>query len=148
LAGVVAHSFGAGATAIALARGLQARRVALLGGPSSLVSVVERWGRRHLLPEEEIPTFLHRVEQAVGEPIEDLDVTRIAAGLKIPSLIVHDRDDDEIPLEDGIAVARAWPGAKMLITERHGHRRILIARQVVGEVVAFLNDEPCRTSVR
>jgi pimeloyl-ACP methyl ester carboxylesterase len=145
LAGVVAHSFGAGATVIALARGLQAGRVALLGGPSSLVSVVERWGRGQLLPEEEIPAFLHRVEQAVGEPIEDLDITRIASGLKIPSLIVHDRDDEEIPLQDGIAVARAWPGAKMLITERLGHRRILIARKVVGEVVAFLNDESLRT---
>jgi hypothetical protein len=33
------------------------------------------WGQgsnAQLLPEEEIPAFLHRAEQAVGEPIKDL----------------------------------------------------------------------------
>jgi len=142
LAGVVAHSFGAGATAIALGRGLRADRIALLSGPASLVQVTERWGRSHLLSEAEISMLLDRLERTVGEPIEDLDVARIAAGLNQPALIVHDRTDDDVPVDDGLAVAAAWPGAKVLITQRYGHRRILIAREVVREVVAFLSDRP------
>jgi pimeloyl-ACP methyl ester carboxylesterase len=141
LAGIVAHSFGAGATAIALHGGLAARRVALIAGPASLASVIERWGRRYGLTERDIPTFVRLVEREVGEPIEGLDVTRIASGLTTPALIVHDRGDREIPVEDGLSVAAAWPGAKALITERYGHRRILIAGEVVRETVEFLGGQ-------
>jgi pimeloyl-ACP methyl ester carboxylesterase len=117
LAGVVAHSF------------------------ASLVAVVERWGRAHELSESEIPAFVERVARAVNEPIADLDLTRIASTLRLPALIVHDRDDDEVPVGDARVVAAAWPGARLLVTERFGHRRILIAREVVRAVVAFLNKQ-------
>jgi pimeloyl-ACP methyl ester carboxylesterase len=135
---IVGHSFGAGACVIAVHRGLNVERVALLSGPASLRAVVERWGRRKQLPEFEIPTFVQMVERAVGEPIDALDIVQMAARLTQPALIVHDRGDDEIPVEDGMAVASAWPGAKLLVTERYGHGRILIAKEVVREVLTFL----------
>ena len=141
MAGVVGHSFGAGALAIALDRGLSADRVALISGPASLVSVVHRWGRGHGLTEEEMPAFFGLVEREIGEPIEPLDVTRLAARMSRPALIVHDRGDDEIPVDEGLPVAASWPGAKVLVTERYGHRRILLAKEVVREVVGFLKAE-------
>ncbi len=140
LAGVVAHSFGAGATVLALARGLKAGRVALISGPASLAGVVERWGRAHGLPEPEGSALLDRVERAIGEPVLGLDLLRIVAGLATPALIVHDRGDEDVPFGDGLALAAAWPGAKWLATERYGHRRILIARDVARAVAAFLAD--------
>ncbi len=102
-------------------------------------AVVERWGRRHRLSESDIPTFVRLVEREVGQPIDALDIVQIAARLTHPVLVVHDRSDEAIPVEDGLAVASAWPGAKMLITERYGHGRILIAKEVVREVVTFLS---------
>ena len=133
LAGVVAHSFGAGATPIALHRGLDANRAVLISGPYSLASVVERWGRHHGIAEEEIPRFLRLVEDEIGEPMAELDLLHVVAGLSAAALIVHDRNDKEIPVEDGMALAAAWPGARTLITDRHGHRRIMIASEVVRE---------------
>ncbi len=138
LAGIVGHSFGAGAAVVAVHRGLVVERVALISVPASLVAVVERWARRHELPESDIPAFVRMVEQEVGEPIGTLDVVQMAAEMKHPVLVVHDQGDEDIPVEDGRAVASAWPGAKLLITERYGHRRILIAKEVIREVVAFL----------
>jgi pimeloyl-ACP methyl ester carboxylesterase len=138
LAGVVGHSFGAAAAAIALHRGLNADRAVLISGPASLVAVIERWGRHHRISEAEMPTFVGRIAREVGVPIESLDLTRLATGLKHPVLVVHDRGDDDIPVEEGLAVAAAWPGARTLVTERYGHRRILIAREVVRAVVGFL----------
>ena len=139
LAGVVAHSFGAGATAIALHRGLAAERVVLISGPASLASVVERWARRYGLAEDVIPRFLRLVERAVGAPIVGLDLTHIVAELTTPALVIHDRTDKEIPRADALAVAAAWPAARTLITERYGHRRIMIAGEVVRAVVDFLS---------
>jgi pimeloyl-ACP methyl ester carboxylesterase len=139
MVGVVGHSFGAGAAVIAVHNGLNVERVALISGPASLRAVVERWGRRHRLSESDIPTFVRLVEREVGQPFDALDIVQIAARLTHPVLVVHDRSDEAIPVDDGLAVASAWPGAKMLITERYGHGRILIAKEVVREVVTFLN---------
>jgi hypothetical protein len=138
LAGVVGHSFGAGAAVIALHRGVKSERAVLISGPSSVVSVIERWARHDGIPEEDIPSFVRLVEQEVGEPVDHLDVTRIVPGLTARALVVHDKNDKEIPVADGLAVAGAWSGANVLITERFGHRRIMIAGEVVRAVVEFL----------
>ena len=137
-AGLVGHSFGAGAAVIALDRGISADRVVLISGPASLAGVIERWARHHRMAEARIPEFVSLVAEEVGVPVEDFDLTLLAAGASRPALVVHDRSDDEIPLEDGLAVAAAWPGAGLLVTERYGHRRIMIAKEVVREVVGFL----------
>jgi pimeloyl-ACP methyl ester carboxylesterase len=142
LAGVVGHSFGAGASVIALHRGLTAERAVFISGPSSVVTVIARWGRHDGLPESDIPAFVRTVEREVGEPVEFMDVTQIVPGLRARALVIHDRNDKEIPLEEGLAVAAAWPGATMLVTERFGHRRIMLAAEVVQAVVAFLRSAP------
>jgi pimeloyl-ACP methyl ester carboxylesterase len=138
LAAIIGHSFGAGAAAVAVHRGLVCDRVVLISGPLSLVSVTERWARHHAIDESELPAFVELVGRRVGEPIENLELAGIASDLHHPVLIVHDRGDEDIPVEDAIALAAAWPSAQTLITERFGHRRILIAKEVVRNVIAFL----------
>ena len=83
LAGIVGHSFGAGASAIALHRGLVAGRAVFISGPSSVVTVIERWGRQNGLPENQIPEFVRVVEREVGGEAEFMDVTQIVSGLSI-----------------------------------------------------------------
>jgi pimeloyl-ACP methyl ester carboxylesterase len=138
LAGVVGHSFGAGATGIALNRGLAARRAVYLSGPASLAALIARWGLSEGLTAAELPAFTRLIERRVGEPVAGLDVVRLAEALTAPVLVIHDRGDLEIPVAEAEAVAAAWPGARLLLTERFGHRRILIAPAVVRSAVAFL----------
>ena len=53
--------------------------------------------------------------------------------------VVHDQGDDEIPLSEGLAIAAAWKDSKLFVTERYGHRRILIAKDVIRESIQFMN---------
>ena len=123
---------------IALHRGLMAERAVFISGPSSVVAVIERWGRHHGLPESDIPEFVRSVEREVGEGVDFMDVTQIVPLLTTRTLVIHDRNDKEIPLKEGLAVAAAWHGSRMLVTERFGHRRIMLAAEVVRSVVEFL----------
>ena len=136
--GVIGHSFGAAAIVVAIKLGMVVDRAVLISGPGSLLALIERWARAHHVAESEIPTFVELTAQEVGVPVTEFDLIAIAANHQTPALIIHDRSDDEIPVEEAVALAHAWPGAKLRLTERLGHRRILIAKTVVGEVMAFL----------
>lgn len=142
LAGVVGHSWGGGALAIAMRRGLQAERAVLIASPCSFTRLISDWCRHHHLQEPEIDAFLELVSDRVGVGIGDLDLDHIVRHLHQPALIIHDLGDDDIPVADASAIAEAWPGARLMITERFGHKRILIAKEVVRRSVAFLKNEP------
>jgi hypothetical protein len=72
------------------------------------------------------------------------DMTRIAAGLAVPLLLVHDRDDIDVPWQDATAIARAWPGARMLMTGSLGRCRVLRDPHVIGAVADFMAALPRR----
>ena len=137
-AGIVGHSFGVAAIVIGLDRGLKADRVALIAGPPSLASFVEIWGTQKGINSEDMPRFSALVDQKIGEPIANFDIPKTAPKMTVPALIVHDRDDAEIDVEHAAAIAHLWPDSTLMITEKLGHRRVLIARKVIGAVVEYI----------
>jgi pimeloyl-ACP methyl ester carboxylesterase len=58
--------------------------------------------------------------------------------LGIPALIIHDRDDADVPCADGQAVAQA-ANAELLITQGLGHRRILRDKEVITRTIDFID---------
>jgi pimeloyl-ACP methyl ester carboxylesterase len=68
----------------------------------------------------------------------DVHSDRVARSLTQPALIVHDRDDTDVPLADARAIAQAWPGAQLLVTQGLGHRGVLRSSEVVHYLLDFL----------
>jgi fermentation-respiration switch protein FrsA (DUF1100 family) len=62
----------------------------------------------------------------------------MARRMDAPLLIVHDRDDDVVPVADGEAIAQAWPGARLVRTDGLGHKLIVRAPAVVTQAVDFI----------
>jgi pimeloyl-ACP methyl ester carboxylesterase len=62
-----------------------------------------------------------------------------------PLLLVHDRQDAETGWADSDAIARAWPGARLVTTTGLGHRRILGDPAVVAEVAGFVGSPLARS---
>lgn len=137
-AAVVAHSFGGVATMLALHRGFPTQQAVIIACPSSLRCAFWRWAGHWRISDADISRVSECVEDVIGESLESLDAETIARDLKQSALIIHDREDDEVPLGDGLAIAASWTGARMLVTERFGHRRILAAKSVIQEVIHFL----------
>jgi pimeloyl-ACP methyl ester carboxylesterase len=69
----------------------------------------------------------------------ELDVPALARGQRAKLLVVHDRDDSEIPLRDGERIAEAWPGARLEVTRGLGHHRILRDATVVARVAEHVS---------
>jgi len=135
--GVIAHSIGAAASAVALRDGLRADAAVFLAPPADLTlhadMILETLGfgrrARELMQE--------RVERRLGVSWSTLDVATFAPAMRTPLLVIHDRDDAEVPWQEGAIIAQAWPGATLSTTSGLGHRRLLRDREVVAESVSF-----------
>jgi pimeloyl-ACP methyl ester carboxylesterase len=138
VAGLVAHSAGAAATARAMARGLPVGRAvfaAPAADPGRFLGVAADWLG---LPPEVARRTQRRIERRFDMRFEDLSVPAMAPALDVPLLVVHDRDDAEVPWREGEAIAASWPGARLVTTDGLGHRRLLREPAVVEQAVRFL----------
>ena len=140
LHGVITHSFGGMALAYALRQGVDAGRVVCLGAPARLEFLVERFARMLTLPDPVLTNLRSRLEKRFTANVWELMSTDSnARALTMPALIVHDRDDREVPWRQGKMIAAAWPGAQWLETRRLGHRGILRDAATVKAVVDFFS---------
>jgi pimeloyl-ACP methyl ester carboxylesterase len=138
--GLVGHSLGGAAVTLALRDGLAARRVVLLAAPGDVVHFAHAFTRHLRLSARAGRAMRHNLETRLQIRWDELHLPTIARGLRAPVLLVHDREDTDVPYGQAEEIAAAWPGARLMATTGLGHRAILRDPAVVAEVVAFVGE--------
>jgi pimeloyl-ACP methyl ester carboxylesterase len=138
---VVGHSMGGAAAGLALASGLRAERAVLISSPSAIDRVLRGYASYMRLSEPAEQAFFDAMERTVGRPAEDIDVGALALGT--PALLLHSRDDREVPFSEAEAIDWHWSRAELLALDGLGHRRILRDGAVMQSAVDFIA-EPVR----
>jgi pimeloyl-ACP methyl ester carboxylesterase len=135
---VVSHSLGGPAAALAIARGLPIEGAVLVSPPSDLVGYSRRFARWFAIPERVRRAMQAAIEERFGVRWADLELARVAPRLRAQALVVHDRADAMVPWRQGAAVARHWPGARLMSTQGLGHGRILEDESVARAAADFI----------
>ena len=135
---VVAHSIGAAGLGAAMASGLDLDAAVLIGPPRSPGAFFRNFSDALQLRRRTSDAIRARIERRYGVALEDYDLPRLVTAVNTPVLVVHDRNDQEVPWSDGEAIAGAWPGARLVSTNGLGHRRILRDAGVVRQAVQFV----------
>ncbi len=138
LQGVVAHSMGGAAAALAIARGLPVRRAVIIGTSMEVGAYARRFARWHGMPERVREAMQAAIEDRFGVRWSQLDVAKLAPRLRVPALVIHDRDDRTVPWAEATRFARLWPRARLLLTQGLGHRRILEDEKVAHAAAEFI----------
>lgn len=139
---VVGHSMGATACALALRRGLGARRAVLIAPPADPERYVAKFARAFGIPDHTRDSMKARLVTRYGVRWEDLRADRPPGGARCRLLVVHDRGDSAVPVGDGRAVVDGWGDALLVRTSGLGHHRILQEPGVVAEAIRFLTTAP------
>ncbi len=142
VAGLIGHSLGATVINLALSRqkkNARALRVVQIAPPASMLAYTFFFAHQFGLPERLRAAMQWRLEQRSGLPWEGLELPAIVAKLPHPALIIHDEQDREVPIANGIALSEVWPNAKLKRTSGLGHRRILQNPDVIHATQAFLS---------
>jgi len=134
----VAHSLGCPSVAFAMTRGLSLTRAVFLAPPAHPGAYTETFARTLAIPAPVLARMKRRFEERFGLRWEELDLPRAAGNFQAGLLVIHDRDDAEVPFGNGEAIAAAWPQATLVATEGLGHTRIVHDPAVVRRAVAFV----------
>ncbi|MEM7584193.1 MAG: alpha/beta hydrolase [Acidobacteriota bacterium] len=142
VAAIVAHSLGAAATTLALGRPgtpPDVERLVYLSPSVDMTHVTSRFGEMTGFNDDVIRRLRSGLEQRFAFRWQDLEGLGMAPTMRLPLLVVHDRDDPEVPWREGRALVQAWPNARLEATRGLGHRRILRDDAVVAEVTRFVS---------
>jgi pimeloyl-ACP methyl ester carboxylesterase len=136
---VVAHSMGGYVTTVALGEGLAPERVVLIAPASNVKHALEKFTFLFRLPPKAATGLRANIERRFGADVwERLEIVRLASGFQQPVLIVHDREDPQVDLDDSKALAGSWKGARIVTTEGLGHAKIVRDADVIERARAFL----------
>ncbi len=141
--GVLAHSLGCMATAIALRNGLAVRRAVFFAPMSDVTRYTHNVARWLGFGDRTRTRLVPQLERRVSAPLSHFNLPAMAAEMDVPPvLLIHDRADSQTFHSDSEEIAGAWPGARLVTTSGLGHHRILSDPGTVAEAVAFLTRSP------
>jgi pimeloyl-ACP methyl ester carboxylesterase len=141
LHGLVGHSLGGAAIAMALSRGLDARRVVLIAPPADVRIFSDIFAETLAVPRP-VQEAMHRnLEARLRMTWEDLDIPTLVQRLSPAALVIHDRDDADVPIDHGERIVEAWRGSRLVRTAGLGHRAILRDPSVVRRTVDFMTGD-------
>ena len=136
--GLVGHSLGGAAVSLAMRDGLRAERAVLLAPPADVVLFSHAFAEHLRIPMRAHDAMRRNLEDRLQIRWEELHIPTLARGMTAPALIVHDRDDPDVPYAHGEEIAQAWPGAELLATTGLGHRSVGHDPEVIRRTITFM----------
>lgn len=136
---ILAHSFGATATMLALEKGLTVDRAVFFSALNGIRGPLDYLGAKLHLPDTVLENVKRRFERKFSRTIENLEAVRIVPHLKhFPLLVCHDKDDPLLPHHNALDLVRVWTGSELITSLGSGHETILDDLHVVQAVTSFI----------
>jgi pimeloyl-ACP methyl ester carboxylesterase len=145
--GIVAHSLGAKAAALAAAWGTPMERLVFLAPMGDFSLYLDLFADRHGFGPRIREGLHRRLDRRLGIPLFDTDISSVAVGIgdAPPLLVIHDPDDPDSPHAMSERIVALWPGARLETTRglgRLAHYRILRHRPAIQAGVDFIGRAP------
>ena len=140
---LVSHSFGGVATTYALYNNpdLKIDKYVLITTPDKFTERINDVSEMVGINDTVKHRLINRLENETGINIETLNVSDFVKKINVgKSLIIHDKDDKVIPIERALNVHQNWTVSEFSKIEGTGHFRILRTKEVLSEVIDYLNE--------
>lgn len=138
---LVSHSFGGVATTYALFKNpdLSVRKYALLTTPDQFSQRIADVAQQVGITEGVKQRLIQRLEDETQLDVQTLNVSRFVQSIQVEqALILHDKNDRVIPIQQSRDVANNWAVCTLEEIEGTGHFRILRTPSVLDRVLDFM----------
>ena len=138
----IAHSIGSMALLRALRDGIPMKSAAIISSGDKIRNVFYRFSEQLQFSDKVTEQMIQTVEKKFGMNLESYSSSMSLEHLKMPLLIVHDKDDKETPFIYSKDLHEIANNSELLLTTGLGHHRILRDSKTVQHIVQFINQHP------
>ncbi len=134
----VGHSLGGMSILNAIKKGLQVEKAVVIGSGNSVINIVNTFVEKIGLPNKVAVLMRKSFEKKYQFDMESFSAYEAAKEVRIPVLVIHDNNDEDIPVSEAHHLAENLSDKEVLITNNLGHRKILGDSNVIAKIVEFL----------
>jgi pimeloyl-ACP methyl ester carboxylesterase len=135
---ILGHSGGGFASAYVVAENPQIKKLILISPFNKVTDVFKKYFEMIQLGEKARLLMIGYFTKLTGKKVQELSGELSAQAIRAKTLVIHDRNDKEVQVEDSIDIAKNLKNGQLILTEGLGHRRILRDEMVINKLVNFL----------
>lgn len=114
------------------------KRYVLIGSPNEFGVITREFAdARHMTAAARV-TFERHLERIAHRRLSAFTAAHLLRSADRPALLLHARDDLEVPIGHAEEIVAACPTAQLYAFDGMGHRKILSSPQVVRAAISFL----------
>ena len=136
----IGHSLGGMALLNSVKQGLQLKKLVVIGSGDKVEDILDDYVKKLKLKPIIATKMSELFEKRFGEPMGNYAAHIAAKQVTIPTLVIHDENDYEVPIFCGKNIFKHLPNGEMYVTQRLGHRKILGDTNVINKTLDFIQN--------
>ena len=134
----IGHSLGGMALLRAVREGLKIKKLVTIGTANRITKILDDFAKNMELSPMVAKGMKTYFDHSYGNDIDELSGAMSARYTKIPTLIIHDKDDIDVPVEAAYEIHQELFQGTLFLTEGLGHRKILGSSEVSNKIINFI----------
>lgn len=136
----VGHSLGGISLLNATKNGLGIKRLVTIGSADIIEDIIADFIQKLKLKPVVGKWLEKHFEKKYNQTMDHFSAYLSAKEITIPVLVIHDNDDDEVPVKCGIHIHKNLQNGELMITKGLGHRKILGHPEVIEKTIDFIKN--------
>jgi pimeloyl-ACP methyl ester carboxylesterase len=137
----IGHSLGGMSVLNAIKQNLNVKKAVTIGAGDIIQDIIDDFIKKlQLKPEYGIKLRDHFEKRFAGK-MDDYSAYKAAKTIKIPVLIMHDKEDDDVSVKAAYHIHEHLQGSELVITEGLGHRKILGDDNIIKKILKFISEK-------
>jgi pimeloyl-ACP methyl ester carboxylesterase len=136
----VGHSLGGMSVLNAIKNDLQVKKAVVIGSGDIVQDILDDFISKLRLKPEISVRLRDYFEKKYQVKMDDFSAYKAARKIDIPVLVIHDKNDPEVPVKAGIHIYDNLKNGSLYLTEGLGHRKILGSHEVIEKITEFIHN--------
>lgn len=134
----IGHSLGGMSLLRACKEGFKPGKLVIIGTANSVTKITREFARNLKLNDKVAAKMKSYFDKKFGENMDNYSGAFSAESVKVPTLIIHDRDDVDVHVNSAFEISDKLENSELYLTEGLGHRKVLGDPKVINKTTTYL----------
>lgn len=135
----IGHSLGGMALLNAINLGVSFQKAICIGSGNSIFEIMKDFVAKLEMKPIIAQMMKDHYDREFGVDLETFSSYHVAKNIEIPTLIIHDTEDEDVPVQCAYDIHKQLNNGELMITNGLGHRKVLGDSKVLEKIINFIH---------